>query len=527
MCNVMVDRVEKTVEAVKILLIHKDKHEDCFSEVNNNNLQKLVDVICVMREFIEEVTQLTKLNGFVRAKNIKRALIYLNKKLDSTIKIMEFDFMVEFNARADNDNKKIIADIEGLFKDLKIFGGGLKDMNKTLSKVFGQLSILNNTENQMITDQKSSKQSENSVSATLEGIKVSLIEELSKILEKRVNTYQTAGHIERICDIMLDKVQLAETVIENLKNRKKHDILPSTVCSFIEKIESIRHYVAEISELTESRKTLYANMIKRITIDLNKELNSDIQILEFYLMVDFNVRADINNEEIKQNIEDFSEHFEIINDGLTGTNKIVSKVLEQFSVLNNTVNQMIKSDKQGENSANFLPFIGEVRSEILKIEEGMYLTAENNEKICYMVQSSGREVEYLKNLRENYADFFSKANANYIELQKLANNVDAKHKFLTEHLKELGKRDIEKATIYLSKEFDSTIQLLKSDFIVNLNACADRNNEKFRENFDELTECLQIIKIRLTDMNMILSIVFRQLSALNITVNQMITDQKK
>ncbi|PKC11289.1 hypothetical protein RhiirA5_354502, partial [Rhizophagus irregularis] len=84
---------------------------------------------------------------------------------------MEFDFMVDFNTRADNDNKKIIADIEGLFKYFKIIGGGLTDMSKTLSKVFGQLSILNNTESQMITDQKSSKQSENSVPATLEDIK--------------------------------------------------------------------------------------------------------------------------------------------------------------------------------------------------------------------------------------------------------------------------------------------------------------------------------------------------------------------
>lgn len=144
-----------------------------------------------------------------------------------------------------------------------------------------------------------------------------------------------------------------------------------------------------------------------------------------------------------------------------------------------------ESDKQGENSASFLPLI-EVRSKILKIGEDMYQTAENNEKICDRVQSFGRELEYLKNFGEKYKDFFSKANTNYIDLQKLVNNVDAKHKFLTEQLKELSKRDIEKATIYLNKEFDSTIQLLKFDFIVNFNTCADRNNEKFRDSINEL-----------------------------------------
>ncbi|GET50287.1 kinase-like domain-containing protein [Rhizophagus irregularis DAOM 181602=DAOM 197198] len=228
-CSKMVDRIQIAETAVRILKIHKEEHKDFFSEDNYNNLRKLVDVMRVMKKFIEEVSLSTKLSKFVQAKNIKRVFINLNKKLDSTIKILEFDFMVYFNARADNDNKKIMADIEGLFKYFKIIEAGLTDMSKNLSKVFGQLSILINTENQMITDQKSSKQSENSVPVTLEDIKVSLIEELSKILKKRVNTYQTAEHIERICDVMLDRVQLAGIVIENienLKNRKENQVNP-------------------------------------------------------------------------------------------------------------------------------------------------------------------------------------------------------------------------------------------------------------------------------------------------------------
>ncbi|CAB5359500.1 unnamed protein product [Rhizophagus irregularis] len=396
---------------------------------------------------------------------------------------MEFDFMVDFNTRADNDNKKIIADIEGLFEYFKIIGGGLTDMSKTLSKVFGQLSILNNTENQMITDQKSSKQSENSVPATLEDIKVSLIEELSKILKKRVNKYQTVEHIERICDVMLDKSQLAGKVIENIenlknfKNHKEEEEYKNNLQLANNIVAEIHRYFTNISQLTES------------------------------------------------NIAELSKYLEYIIGGLTETNEIVSKVLEQLSVLNNTANKMItdqENDKQGENSANFLPLI-EARSKILKIGEDVYQTAENNEKICDLVQSFGRKLEYLKNFGEKYKDFFSKANTNYIDLQKLANNVDAKHEFLTEQLKELDKRDIEKATIYLNKEFDSAIQLLKFDFIVNFNACANRNNEKFGDSIYEARECLDIIGVGLTDMSKTL----KQLSVLNSTVNQMITDQKK
>lgn len=114
-CSKMVDRIRIAETAVIILKIHKEEYEDFFSE-DNYNLRKLVDVMRVMKKFIEDVSLATKLNKFVQAKNIKRVFINLNKKLDSTIKILEFDFMVYFNARADNDNKKIMADIEVLFK---------------------------------------------------------------------------------------------------------------------------------------------------------------------------------------------------------------------------------------------------------------------------------------------------------------------------------------------------------------------------------------------------------------------------
>lgn len=181
-------------------------------------------------------------------------------------------------------------------------------MSKNLSKVFGQLSILINTENQMITDQKSSKQSENSVPVTLEDIKVSLIEELSKILKKRVNTYQTAEHIERICDVMLDRVQLAGIVIENIENLKNRKEVHKDNLQLANNIVAeIRRYFTNISQLTESSKSFHANEIEKRAIGLNKELNSIIQILGFYLMVYFNERADLNNEKIKQDIEDLSK----------------------------------------------------------------------------------------------------------------------------------------------------------------------------------------------------------------------------
>jgi hypothetical protein len=113
-CGVLLDRVTVAETAVKNLKNRREENIDFFSEENYINLQKLVGVIGKMRKFLGEISQLKGLYRYVQSKNIEKLVRDLNNEFDSTIQILEFSLMVDFNARADNDNKKIKEDIEEL-----------------------------------------------------------------------------------------------------------------------------------------------------------------------------------------------------------------------------------------------------------------------------------------------------------------------------------------------------------------------------------------------------------------------------
>ncbi|GBC05876.1 hypothetical protein RclHR1_06490011 [Rhizophagus clarus] len=144
-CGVMLDRVTIAESAIKNLQVRREENEEFFSEENYVNLQKLVTVIGKIRKFVGEISQLKGLQKYIQAKNIEKTAMDLTKEFDTTIKLLEFAFMVDFNARADVDNKKIKADIEDLTEYLQVIGGGLTDTNKNVSDLVVQLNILNNT----------------------------------------------------------------------------------------------------------------------------------------------------------------------------------------------------------------------------------------------------------------------------------------------------------------------------------------------------------------------------------------------
>jgi hypothetical protein len=140
-----------------------------------------------------------------------------------------------------------------------------------------------------------------------------LIGEVARICNELVEIYQTAEHNKRICGVMLDRVQIAETAVRNLKNRREdnEDFFSEenyiNLHKLVNVITKIRKFVAEISQFKGLYKYVQARNIEKIAKDLNNEFDSTIQLLEFSLMVDFNARADTDNKKIKDDIEDLNE----------------------------------------------------------------------------------------------------------------------------------------------------------------------------------------------------------------------------
>ncbi|CAI2198885.1 18229_t:CDS:2, partial [Funneliformis geosporum] len=117
---------------------------------NSKNSKKMFDnpreVAVPCANFLPLFTDVTKLsNDIVEiyqeaehnkkiSKNIEKNVKELVNEFDSTIHLLQFSLMVDFNIRADKDHKDIIkSDIEDLNQYLSTIGSGVTDINKNVS----------------------------------------------------------------------------------------------------------------------------------------------------------------------------------------------------------------------------------------------------------------------------------------------------------------------------------------------------------------------------------------------------------
>ncbi|CAI2162738.1 18464_t:CDS:2 [Funneliformis geosporum] len=173
-----------------------------------------------------------------------------------------------------------------------------------------------------------------------------LITEIAKIFNETVEIYQAAQYNKKICRILLDRVQIADTAVRNIKiHREESKEFFSEKNLFnlqrlLNVIVKICKFVEEISQLKGLYKYLNSKNIEKSVKELMNEFDSTIQLLEFSLQVDFRLRADKDNKDIKADIKDFYLYLEDIGSGITDVNQSVSKVFEQINALNTKVNQM-------------------------------------------------------------------------------------------------------------------------------------------------------------------------------------------
>jgi hypothetical protein len=138
--------------------------------------------------------------------------------------------------------------------------------------------------------------------------KIELYDEIVKIYEK-------AEHNRRICGIMSERVLIANTIVNNLKIRKEENInffLSEknyiNLNRFAIIISKIHKLLSEISQLKSLYKYIKYNSIEKIVKNLKDEFDSTIQILNFPLKVNYNLRDNNDDDKrIKADIDDLNE----------------------------------------------------------------------------------------------------------------------------------------------------------------------------------------------------------------------------
>lgn len=136
-----------------------------------------------------------------------------------------------------------------------------------------------------------------------------LFGEVSKLAQELINLYQTANHNKRICGVLLDRVQVAEVAVENLKIRHAHrkDFFTGQnlilMRELVKTIKEIKSFAKRIRELRGWLKFFQAKSISETFNELTSKFDYNMSSLNFIITIDTNLQAQIDNEALRADVK--------------------------------------------------------------------------------------------------------------------------------------------------------------------------------------------------------------------------------
>ncbi|GBC28758.2 kinase-like domain-containing protein [Rhizophagus irregularis DAOM 181602=DAOM 197198] len=277
-----------------------------------------------------------------------------------------------------------------------------------------------------------------------------LIREVTKIYDEISEIHQSAQYNKKTCLLMLKKVEIAVTALNNLRIHSKENFRYLSrenyinLCSLITIIGKICKLLTEISRFESYQKFIQIEKNIEIFRGLNNDFNSTVRLLDFSLII--------------------SPTDSLV---CTGTES-ASKIEVPF--------------------ASFLSLIEEMNklyNDIVEIHEN----AQYNKNTCEtMLERVRIAITAIGNLKIRNLEFFSKKNFN--NFHNLVAVISEMRHFLADisqgSKKYVQAKDINEKFINLIDEFETAIRLLQFHLIIYFAARDnDDENERIRADIEE------------------------------------------
>ncbi|CAG8523182.1 7003_t:CDS:1 [Rhizophagus irregularis] len=278
-----------------------------------------------------------------------------------------------------------------------------------------------------------------------------LIREVTKIYDEISEIHQSAQYNKKTCLLMLKKVEIAVTALNNLRIHSKENFRYLSrenyinLCSLITIIGKICKLLTEISRFESYQKFIQIEKNIEIFRGLNNDFNSTVRLLDFSLII--------------------SPTDSLV---CTGTES-ASKIEVPF--------------------ASFLSLIEEMNklyNDIVEIHEN----AQYNKNTCEtMLERVRIAITAIGNLKIRNLEFFSKKNFN--NFHNLVAVISEMRHFLADisqgSKKYVQAKDINEKFINLIDEFETAIRLLQFHLIIYFAARDnDDENERIRADIEEV-----------------------------------------
>jgi hypothetical protein len=251
-CWSMMKRVEIVEIASRNLRDNRKGNQKYFSEDNYINLRRLINVVVKIRKFVKEISHLKGYQNYIQSKrNIEENFEDLNEEFNSIVQLMNF-----FSSPT---GEPVCAGMETASKVEVLFTSFLP-----------------------------------------------LIGEVNKLCNEIEEIYKTAQYNKTTCEEMLKGVKITDSAVNNLKIINLEFFSQKNFINFrnlVTVIGEIRQFLAEISQSKGSyRKYVRVKDVQEKFSNLNDEFETAIRLLQFYLIIDSNARAD--DKKIKADIEE-------------------------------------------------------------------------------------------------------------------------------------------------------------------------------------------------------------------------------
>ncbi|CAG8448920.1 9805_t:CDS:2 [Diversispora eburnea] len=132
-CGSLLDRVASAEAAVRNLKIRRDDNQSFFTEHNYLLFRKFLQTINKIKNFIHEISQLSRLGKYLRSASISETFQNLTNEFDGYMNSLHFSITIENHIQAEKDKKY-----------LDVIKGGVTDFGNKISIIVEEVSALKN-----------------------------------------------------------------------------------------------------------------------------------------------------------------------------------------------------------------------------------------------------------------------------------------------------------------------------------------------------------------------------------------------
>ena len=143
---------------------------------------------------------------------------------------------------------------------------------------------------------------------------VPLIAVVTTVIGEIIRVYEDAEYNKKICNALMDRVQIADGAIKTLNRRKQEneknflsEEYYKSFVKFAETMKKIRDFIKDISQLQGYKKFIHSSSIKEKFHTLINEFETVMRDLNFTMTVDNEVQRRIDQQALSDDIAEMGK----------------------------------------------------------------------------------------------------------------------------------------------------------------------------------------------------------------------------